>query len=160
MTVGAMSAPALRLARPEDIPTIEKLLADEWLPPMQIAEFLPTFWVLDDGESVVGAAGLETHGEAGVLRSVVIAPELRGTGQGELLVQTALAEARQQRLRRVYLFTMSAMPFFARYGFRPCAMEDFEPPVRESWQYQGLSSMPEILGKMTPMRLEMTDQPS
>lgn len=154
-----MSAPILRLARRKDIPTIERLLAAEWLPRMQIAEFLPTFWVLDDGEGVVGAAGLESYGESGVLRSVVIAPELRGTGQGDLLVQTALAEAGRQGLRRVYLFTMSAMPFFARYGFRPCAMEDFEPPVRESWQYQGLSSMPEILGKMTPMRLEMDTGP-
>jgi len=155
-----VSEPSLRLARPEDIPTVEKLLTAEWLPPMQIAEFLPTFWVLNGGEAVVGAAGLESYGEAGVLRSVVVAPELRGTGRGDLLVQTALAEARRQGLRRVYLFTMSAMPFFARYGFRPCAMDDFELPVRESWQYQGLSAMPEILAKMTPMLLEMPDQPS
>ena len=152
-----MPAPSLRLARTEDIPTIEALLTAEWLPPMQIAEFLPTFWVLDDGDAVVGAAGLESYGESGVLRSVVVAPQLRGTHQGDVLVQTALAEAKRQHLRRVYLFTMSAMPFFARYGFRPCTMDDFEPEARQSWQWQGLSSMPDFVDKMTPMRLEMAD---
>ena len=35
-----MSEPALRLARPEDIPAIEALLTAEWLPPFQIREFV------------------------------------------------------------------------------------------------------------------------
>jgi len=150
-----VSEPVLRLAEPGDIPTIEKLLAAEWLPPMMIAEFLPTFWVLDEGGRVVGGAGLEVYGPAAVLRSVVVDPSLRGTRQGHRLAETALAEARRQKVQRVYLFTMSAMPFFARYGFRPCTMEDFEPSVRESWQYRGLSEMPEIRNRLTPMRLDV-----
>jgi amino-acid N-acetyltransferase len=150
-----VSNPLLRLARTEDIPTVEKLLAAEWLPPLMIAEFVETFWVLDQGGAVVGGAGLEVYGDAGVLRSVVVDPSLRGTGQGDRLVEEALAEARRQGIRRVYLFTMSAMPFFARYGFRPCTMEDFEPAVQASWQFVGISRMPEILSRITPMRLEM-----
>jgi len=150
-----VSDPVLRPARTEDIPTIERLLAAEWLPPLMIAEFLETFWVLEKSGRVVGGAGLEVYGEAGVLRSVVVDPSLRGTGQGHLLAETALAEARRRNVRRVYLFTMSAMPFFARYGFRPCTMEDFESAVRESWQFVGLSGMPQILSQLTPMRLEM-----
>ena len=157
---GTSSEPILRLARPDDIPTIESLLAAEWLPPMMIAEFLPTFWVLEEGGRVVGGAGLEVYGREGVLRSVVVDPSLRGTGQGHRLAETALAEAKRQKVRRVYLFTMTAMPFFARYGFRPCTMEEFEPSVRESWQYRGLSERPEILSRMTPMRLELAECPS
>lgn len=134
---------------------IETLLAAEWLPPMMILEFLDTFWVLDNGGKVVGGAGLEVYGEAAVLRSVVVDPSLRGQGLGERLTEAALAEAGRQDVQRVYLFTMSAMPFFARFGFRPCTMDDFEPPVRESWQYRGLSERPEILSQMTPMRLEL-----
>ncbi len=152
-----MSEPTLRLARLEDIPTIEALLAAEWLPPMMIAEFLPTFWVVEDGAKVVGGAGLEVYGEAAVLRSLVVDPALRRQRLGERLTETALREAKRQAVRRVYLFTMSAAPFFARFGFKPCAMEDFEPPVRSSWQYRGLSERPEILSQMTPMRLELAE---
>ena len=86
-----MSEPALRLARPEDVPAIEKLLAAEWLPPFQIREFLDTFWVLEEGGRVVGSAGLEVYGQAGVIRSVVVHPSGRGRRLGDLLSKTAFA---------------------------------------------------------------------
>ena len=122
---------------------------------MQIVEFLPSFWVLEAGGTVVGAAGLEVYGEAAVLRSVVVAPSVRGTGQGVRLADTALAEARCQDVRRVYLFTKDAGPFFARFGFKPCAMEDFEPSARASWQFVAMSERPEIAEFVKPMRLDL-----
>ncbi len=150
-----MSEPVLRPARKDDIPAVEALLKAEWLPPFQIAEFLDSFWVLERDGGVVGAAGIELYGGAAVLRSVVVAPSLRGSGAGERLVRTALDYARKHGARRVYLFTMSAAPFFARYGFTPVTTDDFEPEVRASWQYQGLTARPEILRQMTPMQLEL-----
>jgi len=146
---------SLRPARSGDIPEIERLLAAEWLPPMAIQEFLESFWVLENEGRVAGAAGIEIYGEAAVLRSVVVAPELRGTGEGDRLVRTGLDDARDHSARRVYLFTMHAAPFFARYGFEPVMTDDFEPAVRESWQYVGLTERPEILKQMTPMRLRL-----
>ena len=143
----------LRPARSEDVPEIERLLAAEWLPPMAIAEFLASFWVLEVGGRVAGCAGIEIYGEAAVLRSVVVAPDLRGTGEGDRLVRFALDYAKQHGARRVYLFTMHAAPFFARYGFAPVSTDDFEPAVRQSWQYVGLTERPEILRQMIPMRL-------
>jgi len=146
---------SLRPARSGDIPEIERLLAAEWLPPMAIQEFLESFWVLENEGRVAGAAGIEIYGEAAVLRSVVVAPELRGTGEGDRLVRTGLDYALDHSARRVYLFTMHAAPFFARYGFEPVTTDDFEPAVRESWQYVGLTERPEILKQMTPMRLRL-----
>jgi amino-acid N-acetyltransferase len=144
---------ALRLARPDDVPEIERLLAAEWLPPMAITEFLSSFWVLVSDGRVVGCAGIEIYGDSAVLRSVVVAPELRGTGEGDRLVRYALEYVREHDAKRVYLFTMHAAPFFARYGFAPVTTDDFEPSVRDSWQYVGLTERPEILKEMTPMRL-------
>ena len=144
---------ALRPARSGDIPEIERLLAAEWLPPMAITEFLDSFWVLESDGRVAGAAGIEIYGEAAVLRSVVVAPELRGTGEGDHLVRNGLKYAREHGAKRVYLFTMHAAPFFARYGFEPVTTDDFEPAVRNSWQYVGLTERPEILKQMMPMRL-------
>jgi len=119
---------------------------------MAIAEFLDSFWVIETGGRVAGCAGIEIYGDAAVLRSVVVAPELRGTGEGHRLVTGGLEYARQHGAKRVYLFTMHAAPFFARYGFEPVTTDDFEPSVRESWQYLGLTERPEILKEMTPMR--------
>lgn len=147
-----MASVALRPAGSDDIPAIESLLKAEWLPPMAIAEFLDSFWVLETGGRVAGCAGIEIYGEAAVLRSVVVAPELRGTGEGQRLVTVGLDYARQHGAKRVYLFTMHAAPFFARYGFAPVTTGEFEPSVRESWQYIGLTERPEILKEMTPMR--------
>jgi amino-acid N-acetyltransferase len=144
---------ALRSARPDDVPEIERLLAAEWLPPMAIKEFLASFWVLESDGRVVGCAGIEIYGEAAVLRSVVVAPELRGTGEGDRLVRRALDYVREQDAKQVYLFTMHAAPFFSRYGFLPVTTDDFEPSVRDSWQYVGLTERPEILREMMPMRL-------
>jgi N-acetylglutamate synthase-like GNAT family acetyltransferase len=150
-----MSPLTVRVASREDIPTIEKLLTAEWLPAMAIEEFIDSFWVLDRGGEVLGAAGMEMYGDLGFLRSVVVSPELRGTGEGDRLVSEALAHAKQHGARRVYLFTMNAAPFFARYGFQPITMDDFEPSVRDSWQYVGLSQMPEIAQRITPMRMDL-----
>ena len=149
-----MTRLTLRKARPADVPAIEKLLSAEWLPPMQIAEFLDSFWVVEAGGEVAGCAGIEVYGDAAVLRSVVVAPDLRGSGEGDRLVQTALGHAQQNGARRVYLFTMNAAPFFARYGFQAVAMDSFEPAARQSWQFVGLSQMPDIAQRLTPMRLE------
>ena len=40
---------------------------------------------------------------------------------------------------------------------RPGATDDFEPALRDSWQYVGLTERPEILKEMTPMRLVISE---
>jgi N-acetylglutamate synthase-like GNAT family acetyltransferase len=150
-----MSQPELRLARPEDIPHIEKLLAAEWLPPLQIAEWLETFWVLDRDGAVVGAAGLEVYGPAGVIRSVVVAPSERGNGLGDLLSRTAIAEAHKRRVERLYLFTGDKAPFWTRFGFEQCTLDDWEPVARESWQWQAISEHEQMRSLVITMRTDV-----
>jgi amino-acid N-acetyltransferase len=132
------------------------MLSAESLPPFQVREFLDTFWVLEQDGKLAGAAGIELYGDVAHLRSVVVAPSLRGTGEGDRLVREALAHAQQNGARRVYLFTMTAAPFFARYGFQPLAMDDFEPAAKESWQFVALTQMPVIAGRLTGMRLKLS----
>jgi amino-acid N-acetyltransferase len=121
-----------------------------------MADFLAGFVVLEQAGEVVGAAGIELYGEAGFLRSVVVTSLLRGTGQADRLVLAALDYAKQNGARRVYLFTMNAGNFFARHGFQAVKMDDFELPVRETWQYAALSRMPEMAKLLTPMRMELS----
>jgi len=146
----------VRSARHEDIPAIESLLATESLPLTPIAAFLDGFSVLESDRDILGSAGIEMYGEAAFLRSVVVAQSVQGTGMGDRLVRSALDYAQRTGAQRVYLFTMDAANFFARFGFVAISMDDFETAVRAAPQYVGVSQMPEIASRLTAMRLELT----
>ena len=144
-----------RRARAEDIPRIEALITGEHLPAYGLDEFLGTFFVLVDGEDIVGCAGLEVYGEAALLRSVVVAPERRRRDEGRRLVEAALSEARRRGVARVYLFTMSAGGFFGRLGFREVEPDEFEEGVRASRQFEAVSRMPDLRTRVKAMALEL-----
>jgi amino-acid N-acetyltransferase len=140
-----------RPARTEDIPQIDALLKAEWLPAYGLEEYLDTFLVMESEGRVVGCAGLELFGEAALLRSVVVAPERRGRDEGRRLVSASLALARGRGVRRVYLFTMSAAPFFARMGFEDVGLDGFEDVVRASRQYEVVSQREELRERLVGM---------
>jgi len=144
--------PDLRLAHPGEIETIRGLIVSEGLPAIDIEDQIGGFWVLDDGGALVGCAGIELYGEAAVLRSVMVAPSLRGTREGERLIRRALTFAREGGAKRCYLFTMTAMDYFPRFGFERCTLDDFEPAAREGWQWRGISESPELASILIPMR--------
>lgn len=145
----------LRAARPDELAAIDALIVAEHLPAFRTGEFLATFWVLDDGNRLLGCFGLEVYGEAALLRSVITGPELRGQGYGNVLVFRAMEEAARLGVKRVYLFTMDKAPFFARHGFEVCTMDDFEPAARQCSQYEILSEHPEVAAVLTAMRREV-----
>ncbi len=150
-----MARATLRPARPEDVPAIEDLLKAESLPPLEIREWLETFWVIERDARVLGCAGIELYGESSVLRSVAVDPALRGAGEGMNLVQRALDEAKRRGARRAYLFTASAAGFFERFGFRACAVEDFDFEARQSWQWRFLSTNEAARNYVTAMQADL-----
>ncbi len=147
--------PLLRLARPEDVDAVTRLMASESLPAVEVAEWLGSFWVLDDAGTLVGCAGIERYGDAALLRSVVVAEALRGSGEGVRMTERALTFARDDGARRCYLFTMTAAQFFSRFGFERCRLDDFEPAVRESWQWQAISGNEALAEQVIPMRADL-----
>ena len=148
--------PLLRLARAEDVGAITRLITSETLPAVEVTEWLSSFWVLEDAGTLVGCAGIERYGDAAVLRSVVVAATLRGSGEGARMTERALAFARDDGARRCYLFTMTAPEFFSRFGFRRCRLDDFEPAARESWQWRGVSGNEELAKVLIPMRADLS----
>ncbi|HXG35517.1 MAG TPA: GNAT family N-acetyltransferase, partial [Dehalococcoidia bacterium] len=154
-----MSSPRLRHAVAGDIPVMEALLASQHLPVYAIAEYLDTFWVLEEQGQLIGCTGLELYGQSALLRSVIIQESHRNQRLGERLVRNALEEARRRGVRTVYLFTMHAAGYFARFGFQRCSLDDFRDEVRQSFQYRGVSSIPELTEKITPMCLELESEP-
>jgi amino-acid N-acetyltransferase len=100
-----------------DIPAVEGLLSAAGLPLEGAAEALATGVVARDGGAVVAAAAVERYGEAGLLRSVVVAPDRRGAGIGHAIVAAAEDLARAEGVRELYLLTETAIDWFPRLGY-------------------------------------------
>ena len=150
--------PLLRLASAEDADAITRLIASETLPAVEVARWLSSFWVLDDAGTLVGCAGIERYGEAALLRSVVVASTLRGSGEGARMTGRALTCARDDGARRCYLFTMTAAEFFSRFGFERCRLDDFEHAAQESWQWRAISGNEDLAAQVIPMRADLSSR--
>ncbi len=111
---------AIRRAGAEDVPAVEALLASASLPLNGAAEAVARAGVVARADgAIVGAAALELYGEAGLLRSVVVAPDHRRTGVGRAVVAAAEALARDEGVRDMYLITETAIDWFPRLGYTP-----------------------------------------
>lgn len=113
----ANAPPTLRPAHPDDVPRTLELLHAAGLPDTGVAELGGRLVVAEVDGRIVGCAGLEVYGPDGLLRSVVVADDLRGRGVGAALTQHMTELAAAGGLRRLYLLTETAAPFFGRMGF-------------------------------------------
>lgn len=123
-------------ARTHDVPEGLDLLRRTELSEKDVAERWGHYFVVreDDGR-VVGIAGLEIHGDDGLLRSVAVDTDYRGQGLGVSLIEAALGRAGQLKLETVYLLTTDAREYFARNGFADCPREDAPAAIRGSWEF-------------------------
>jgi len=104
----------------EDTAAVYALIEEAGLPSPGIRLQYPDAYAIAwrRGE-IVGVAGLEVYGTAGLLRSVAVARPLRGAGMGRRLVADRLAAARALGLDAVYLLTTTAGGYFEALGFAP-----------------------------------------
>jgi len=110
----------LRPAGARQLGELCALLASAGLPAGDLSvEHLPLFRLATVREDrLVGAVGLELAGAAALLRSLAVAPELRGGGLGQALVDAALELAKERGVAEVWLLTTTADRFFERLGWR------------------------------------------
>jgi amino-acid N-acetyltransferase len=122
-------------AVPADIPAVEALLSAAGLPLEGAAKALAIGVVARDGEAVVAAAAIERYGDAGLLRSVVVAPDRRGTGLGRGIVTAAESLARDEGVRDLYLLTETAVDWFPRLGYEPVDRAEAAAAVGDSVEF-------------------------
>ena len=123
-------------ARPHDVPEALDLLSRCGLSKKDVAERWGHYFVVheDDGR-VVGVAGLELHGEDGLLRSVAVDEDYRGQGLGASLVEGIFGRAARLEIGTVYLLTTDARDYFARQGFVDCPRDEAPEAIRTSWEF-------------------------
>jgi amino-acid N-acetyltransferase len=126
-----------RPARTEDLAAVRHLLEAAGLPDADLTDQFPDAYVVlqETGLAIIGTAGLEIHGECGLLRSMAIAPAHRGTGLGRKLTEDRLRTARARGLRSVYLLTTTAPEFFAHLGFERIARESAPTPLQSASEF-------------------------
>jgi len=128
---------ALRRAEAADRDAILGLLGRLELPTAGVVNWLTGFWVAVQDDRLVGAAGMERYGDAGLLRSVAVAPEWQGGGVGRALVERVLDEGRAAGILEVYLLTTTAEHYFPRIGFAGVARSEVPAPLHDSEEFKG-----------------------
>ena len=108
----------VRPARPADAVAIRALLGACGLPIDGAPDDAESFWVATHAGRVVGCAGLELHTGDALLRSLAVAPELRGRGLAARLCMAVERRVREVGARRAYLLTETAEGWFAKRGWR------------------------------------------
>jgi arsenate reductase len=130
------ASPTLRSATAADLAAIESLLQRVSLPPDGLRDQFPDAYSIAEIDGVlVGAAGLEVYGDAGLLRSVVVADAWRGQGVGEALVRERLERARRRGPGRIYALTTTAASYFLRLGFVPADRAAAPESIKQSPQF-------------------------
>ncbi|MDZ7652358.1 MAG: arsenic resistance N-acetyltransferase ArsN2 [Burkholderiaceae bacterium] len=129
----------LHEAAADNVPSIVALLAQAGLPTADLGPAaLDDFIVALDGGEVIGAVGLERHGDHGLLRSLVVAPEWRDQGLGCALVEAIEARATAAGLRSLTLLTQTAAPFFVARRYTAIDRAQAPTPVQASSEFTTL----------------------
>jgi amino-acid N-acetyltransferase len=119
-----------------DLPAIRGLLIEAGLPVEDLTASPVQFWVARTGGALAGAIGLEPYGDTGLLRSLVVAPFVRGTGVGKALVAALEAEAPRSGVSGLVLLTETAAAFFERNGYAVTERKAVGGMVSQSAQFR------------------------
>jgi amino-acid N-acetyltransferase len=117
---------------------LKAALAKAGLPTDDAGDAALHVWRFEVGDMPVGFAGLEVHGDLGLLRSVLTLPPLRRKGIGRAMVDVVETEAVARSLRALYLLTTDSAAFFAALGYAPCRRDDVPASIRATAQFAAL----------------------
>jgi amino-acid N-acetyltransferase len=120
-----------------DAEALLALMERSHLPTDGLALHLEDAFVARDGDRIVGSAAIEVYADGGLLRSVAVDADRRGTGLGARLTAAAIDDARRRDLPALYLLTTTAERFFPRFGFERITRDDVPASVQASIEFRG-----------------------
>ena len=128
----------LRLQLPQEREAIRSLLVGAALPVVDLDTATVHFIVATERSTPIGAIGLERFGSAGLLRSLVVRSDWRGSGVGARLVDALESFARGNGVDQLVLLTQTAAPFFARRGYRVIERAAAPAAIQASAEFRSL----------------------
>jgi amino-acid N-acetyltransferase len=116
-----------------------QLLAAAQLPTEDLtAAHCEHFFFAGSPSEPTGLVGLELFGNVALLRSLVVAPDRRGTGEGALLLRHAEDHARAQGVGTLYLLTTTAESFFSKHGYQRVPRDAAPDAIRATREFSGI----------------------
>lgn len=88
-----------------------------------------------DQQGLEGIVGLEIDGQVGLLRSLAVRSDRRGSGLGAALVAEVERVATEQGITALYLLTTTAEPFFGRRGYCRTPRESAPSEIRATTEF-------------------------
>jgi amino-acid N-acetyltransferase len=128
---------AIEPALDSDRAAIERLLTSSGLPLDGLEFALTTAVVARSEGDVVGCAAFEPYGSVGLLRSVCVAADLRGTGLGRRLVAATEELAAAAGVAELYLLTETAGAWFPRLGYAAATRAGVPAALTDSAEFTG-----------------------
>jgi protein-tyrosine-phosphatase/N-acetylglutamate synthase-like GNAT family acetyltransferase len=130
---------AISISRRPPFRSAIELLESAGLPTEDLTEaHCENFHFTGPAGGPTGLVGLEIFADVALLRSLVVAPGRRGTGEGAALLRYAEAEARARGVRTLYLLTTTAESFFARHGYSRVSREAAPAAIRATREFAGI----------------------
>src|SRR4051794_12494171 len=102
-------------ATSRDLDAVKALLGECKLPNEDVDQHLRYFILARRGDGLAGTVGMELMGDAALFRSLAVRDEFRRKGLGEALCQHMITRARSSGVRKLYLLTEGAVPFFEKF---------------------------------------------
>ncbi|WML46253.1 hypothetical protein [Neobacillus sp. PS3-40] len=126
---------AIRRASQKDLSIVKEFLTEASLGIDGLSEEMVEYFILlENGDGkLIGTVGIETFGDAGLLRSLVVTP-----GQAEkdiwLLIGQALKLANDRGIKELFLATnkMEVLPLFELLGFKRIMEVDLPQELHQS----------------------------
>jgi amino-acid N-acetyltransferase len=126
------------MPRSTEMDAARELLENAALPTDDLAEPSVLLWGAEKDGQIVGSVGLECAGNAGLLRSLVVAPAWRGNGVADRLFRFALERARAAQMDALYLLTEHAAGYFSARGFVAIDRAEAPPEIAATRQFSSL----------------------
>ncbi len=120
------------------MPLLTEALAAEGLPTDDLAGEGRELFAFRHRGALVGFAGMEVVGADALLRSLVVLPPARERTYGTAIVEWMVAEAGRRGVRRLFLLTTTAAPFFAKLGFRRTDRSAVPPAIAATREFAAL----------------------
>ncbi len=119
-----------RYLQKADIDAVCRLLNRSNLPTDGVTSGKTVMLVAEQEEQIIGCGGIEPLGRFGVVRSLSVCRDNRGTGCGSLLLDLLLSVAARHGARELFLLTKDERTFFARREFSTITRESIPLKVQ------------------------------
>ena len=120
------------------MPSARALLAAADLPTDDLDDASISLVGAFDGDGLAGMVGLQTCESLGLLRSLAVRLERRGSGIARILCERVFDLATNRSMPALWLLTTSARDYFTKHGFEVVPRVDVPDAIRATAQFSSL----------------------